>query len=79
MVSCGTKGAAVEKWPGADRCGSLTATGLREGADSASVYSCIGRLGEDGGNKAAARAQYALALKDDPDNAWAKTRLAQLK
>ena len=28
---------------------------------------------------AAARAQYALAIKDDPDNAWAKTRLSQLK
>ena len=64
---------------GAKRCFTLAASGLKKGADRASVYACIGRLEEEGGNKAAARAQYALALKDDPNNAWAKTRLAQLK
>jgi tetratricopeptide (TPR) repeat protein len=78
-LALGTMLAEAKDAAGAKRCFTLAASGLRKGADRASVYACIGRLEEEGGNKAAARAQYVLALKDDPDNAWAKTRLAQLK
>lgn len=78
-LALGTMLAEAKDAAGAKRCFTLAASGLKKGADRASVYACIGRLEEEGGNKAAARAQYVLALKDDPDNAWAKTRLAQLK
>jgi tetratricopeptide (TPR) repeat protein len=78
-LALGTMLAENKDSAGAKRCFTLAASGLKKGADRASVYACIGRLEEEAGNKAAARAQYALALKDDPDNAWAKTRLAQLK
>lgn len=78
-LALGTMLAEGKDTAGAKRCFSLAAAGLKKGADRASVFACIGRLEEESGNKAAARAQYALALKDDPDNAWAKTRISQLK
>jgi tetratricopeptide (TPR) repeat protein len=78
-IALGTMLAEKKDSAGAKRCFILAASGLKKGADRASVYACIGRLEEESGDKVAARAQYALAVKDDPDNAWAKTRLAQLK
>jgi tetratricopeptide (TPR) repeat protein len=78
-IALGTMLAEKKDSAGAKRCFILAASGLKKGADRASVYACIGRLEEESGDKVAARAQYALAIKDDPDNAWAKTRLAQLK
>ena len=78
-IALGTMLAEKKDSAGAKRCFTLAVSGLKKGADRASVYACIGRLEEETGNMAAARAQYALAIKDDPDNAWAKTRLSQLK
>jgi tetratricopeptide (TPR) repeat protein len=69
---------AVEMNPKEGTAALALGTMLAENKDSAGAKRCF-TLAAAGLTKGAARAQYALALKDDPDNAWAKTRLAQLK
>lgn len=78
-LALGTLYASKNDAKSAKRCFELAALSLKKGPDRASVYSCIGRLEEDTKNMSEAKRYYRLALADDADNAWAKTRLPQIK
>jgi tetratricopeptide (TPR) repeat protein len=71
-LALGTMAAASGKTADAQRLFELAAAELAAGPPRAAAYACLGRLAESAKRDTDARAYYAKALKDDPDNAWAR-------
>ncbi|MFM7323015.1 MAG: tetratricopeptide repeat protein [Armatimonadota bacterium] len=76
-LALGTDAAQRKDRGGARGYFEIAAKALPAGPDRASVYACLGRLSEENGDKAGAQAWYRKAVADDPDNAWARTRVTR--
>jgi len=78
-LALGTEAAQRKDRRGARDYFETAAKALPPGPDRASVYACLGRLSEENGDKAGAQIWYRKAVADDPQNAWARTRVAKGK